>query len=149
MNVWIYLLLLAIGIVMTLKAMRKPDAKMRTRMLRLGLFLALFDFVVETAGALAGLWVSSSSTMMLGFVPIEVLGIAICAGSAYAMLFPKKCDCALTITGSFLIAAVGVCIEGMLMGFNVLNYLGPWTAFHALLAYWATFWMLNWVNSKL
>jgi hypothetical protein len=149
MNIWVYLLLLAIGTVMTLKALRKPDQKARTRMIRLGAFLALFGFIIETAGALAGLWVYSGSVFAVGFVPVEVLGIAVCAGASYAMLFPRKCDCSLVITSSFLIAVVGTGIEGMLMGFNVLNYLGPWTAFHALLAYWAAFWMLNWVDAKL
>ncbi|MEM0475176.1 MAG: hypothetical protein QW343_00065 [Candidatus Norongarragalinales archaeon] len=156
MTIWVFLMLLAVGIYTSLLALLKPKEKQYYGMLKLGVFLAVFDFFFESWGAAAGYWVSKGSLLPLNFfsvpgfegVPFEVFVIALCAGATYALLFPKKFDWRIALPTNFLIACIGAGIESLLISSGNLVYKGGWTSVHALLAYFAVFLLLNWVNAK-
>ncbi len=156
MSMWLFLMFVAIGVYISHLALLKPKEKLYNGMLKLGLFLAIFDFFFESWGAWAGYWISQGSLFPLnvfhipGFegVPAEVFVIALCAGATYSLLFPKKFVWRLALPANFLIACVGAGIESLLISANLLVYSGGWTSAHAVVAYFATFLLLNWVNSK-
>ncbi len=147
MNLWHFLLLLSIGITWILIAVLKPSGEKLRSMLWMGLFLALFDLVFETIGLYLGYWQAVNSLLLLGpAVPIEVFLIAICAGAAMNLFFPKF-SWEFAVPTAFLIASVGTWIEGMLVNAGNLVYLDEWTAFHAFTAYFIVFVFLQYVNS--
>ncbi len=156
MTVWAFLMFVAIGVYTSLLALLKPKENRYSGMIKLGLFLAVFDFFFESWGAWAGYWISQGSLLPLnlfgipGFegVPGEVFVIALCAGATYNLLFPKKFEWRLALPANFLIACVGAGIESLLVSANLLVYKGGWTSGHAVLAYFAVFLLLNWVNAK-
>ncbi|MFH0973510.1 MAG: hypothetical protein V1817_01835 [Candidatus Micrarchaeota archaeon] len=156
LTVWVFLMFIAIGIYTSLLALLKPKEKLYAGMIKLGLFLAVFDFIFESWGAWAGYWISKGSLLPLdvfripGFegVPGEVFVIALCAGATYSLLFPKKFGWRVALPANFLIACVGAGIEAILISSGLLVYTGGWTSGHAVAAYFVTFLLLNWVNSK-
>lgn len=155
MSIWIFLLLTAIGIWGTVYLVARdsiPKAKMKSilpRALKLGLFLLIFDFIFENLGLILGYWYTSGSILQLGAVPVEVMGIAFCAGFTYAILFQKKFDWQLGFFSSVWIAAAGTAIEAILVSSEVLTYTSGWTSLHAFVAYWFAFMIMHKVNSML
>ncbi|MCX8202638.1 MAG: hypothetical protein N3G74_02440 [Candidatus Micrarchaeota archaeon] len=155
MNIWVFLLFTALGIwgtVYLIAKERTPKSKLReltSRAVKLGVFLLAFDFVFENAGLLLGYWNTSGSILQIGAVPIEVMGIAFCAGFTYAVLFQKRFDWQLGFFSSVWIAAAGTAIEAILVGFEVLNYAGGWTSLHAFAAYVVAFMIMHKANSIL
>jgi len=164
MSLWMFLLATAAGILASMitfpkktfpqKEEQKEKKKEKKRVeLKLfavmGLFLAVFDFVVETTGGLLGLWTTTGSVFALGFVPVEVFFIAFAAGVAYRIVFPREFLLAFGVASSLLIAVVGTGIESLLLDAGLLHYAGGWTSWHALAAYFATFFVMHIVNSRL
>ena len=146
MNLWHFLLLLSIGIIWMLIVAFKPSKEKLRSMFAMGLFLAFFDLVFETIGLYLGYWQATNSLFLIGpAVPLEVFGIAICAGAAMNLLF-SKFSWEFSVPVAFLIASVGAWIEGMLVNTGNLVYLGGWTAFHAFAAYFVVFLFLQYVN---
>ncbi len=150
MSMWLFLLAAAVGILALMiafpkKGKKRVDVKPFVAM---GLFLAVFDFIVETAGGALGFWTTSGSVFPIGFVPIEVFFIAFAAGVAYRIVFPPKFSLKFGIASSLLIAVVGTGIESLLLSAGLLHYAGGWTSWHALVAYFLTFLMLHYVNSR-
>jgi len=148
LTAWQFLLVLAVGIFATLFVLRKPKASQYMAMVKMALVLALFDYAFETWGFLAGFWASAGSVLPLGAVPVEVFGIALCAGATYAMLFPRKFSWNLGLASSLLIACGGTFVEALLIGQGNLAYTGGWTSAHAVVAYFLTFLGMNAVNSQ-
>ena len=147
MSMWVYLMLLAIGLLGAVPfIIRKKHC---SEMLKMALFLALFDFVFENVGALQGYWYSTGSAFQLLAVPAEVFIIAFCAGSAYALVFPCRFDWHLGIASSLVIAAVGTGIEAMLISAGNLHYANGWTSYHAFASYFAVFLAMGRVNELL
>jgi|GEM_PF-1751938 len=148
-TLWTYLLVVAVGITGTLAALLRPDRRTLKHAALLGLFLALFDFVFENAGAQAGLWYSQGGWAYLMAVPVQVIVIALLAGATFHLVMPARKDMLYITASSLLIAAVGTGIEAMLLDHGLLTYSGGWTSTHAVMAYWATFMLLHLVNLKL
>lgn len=147
MNLWVFLLLLSIGVVWALVSRFKPSAEKLKLMLKMGLFLAFFDLVFETIGLYAGYWHVQNSIFLLGpSVPLEVFLIATCAGAAMNLLFPRF-SLRFSVPVAFLIAGAGTWIEAMLVNAGNLVYSGGWTSFHAFAAYWIVFVFLQYVNT--
>ena len=119
------------------------------RMLKLGVFLALFDFAFESAGAAADFWASKGSVLFLGAVPVEIFAVALFAGGAYALLFPPVFDFKKTAFYAIPIAIAGTAIEALMISQGSLEYSLPWTAYLALPAYWLAFLLVGYVNSRL
>lgn len=152
MSLWIFLLLTAVAVIWVLKALLKPNAKTGRSMLKMGLFLAVFDWVFETAGLFLGYWHSTGSVFPLGpgifYPPLEVFVIALCAGAALDLLFPKKFDWNFALPAGMIVAVAGTCIESMLVGAGNLVYLNGWTSFHAFVAYWIVFALFYWADAR-
>ncbi|MDE1847303.1 MAG: hypothetical protein KGH52_04590, partial [Candidatus Micrarchaeota archaeon] len=55
--------------------------------LKIGAFLLVFDFIFENSGWIYGLW-QTHSMFAVGVVPVEVMGIALFGGAAWAMYLP-------------------------------------------------------------
>ncbi|MEM2175041.1 MAG: hypothetical protein QXI58_05415, partial [Candidatus Micrarchaeia archaeon] len=95
MNVWLFLLLTAIGIWGSIysiarKKLKKNDIKeINLRGIKVGIFLLIFDFIFENSGLLLGFWHTTGSYFQIFAVPIEVMGIAFLAGFTYAILFKE------------------------------------------------------------
>ncbi|MFH1247450.1 MAG: hypothetical protein V1644_03650 [Candidatus Micrarchaeota archaeon] len=149
MNLWVFLLLLSIGVLWALVSYFKPTNAKLLQMLKMGLFLAVFDLVFETIGLYVGYWHVQNSIFLLGpAVPLEVFLIATCAGATLSLLFPKFSMQA-SLSSAFLIAGAGTWIEAMLVNAGNLVYTSGWTSFHAFIAYFAVFYFLQYVNTAL
>ncbi len=148
-NLWVFLLILAIGVLWILTYFLKPTREKLLNMFKMGLFLAVFDMVFETTGLMFGYWQATNSLFLIGpAVPIEVFLIAVAAGAALNLLFPRF-SLRLALPVSFLIAGIGTFIEAMLVSSGNLAYLASWTSFHAFVAYFVVFTFLQFVNSEL
>lgn len=148
-TLWTYLLLMAVGIFSTGVAWFKPGHDQLKKALLLGLFLAVFDFVFENAGAMTGLWYSQGASAYLLAVPIQVFLIALLAGAAFHLALPARKDALYMTATALLIAVIGAGIESILLDHQLLTYANGWTSTHAVLSYWATFLLLHIVNLKL
>lgn len=151
LNFWIYLLLLAVGILGTLFAILRPTENAVKKALILGLFLAVADFIFENFGAMKGLWFSSGSVNYLFglYVPLEVFLIALMAGMAFYLIFPPYKNALYILSTSLLIAATGVGIEGLLLDHTLLAYAKGWTSYHAISAYFVMFVLMHFASLKL
>ena len=145
MNLWQYLLVLAVASALTIKLVLKP--KRVKPALLLGLFLALLDFAVQNLAAYKNLWYSSGSLLFLGAVPVEVFLIAILAGFTYRIVFSRGFDLKFAFASSLLIATVAVGLEAFLINEKLLYY-ANWNSWLALTAYFAVFMALNYLNTR-
>ncbi len=143
MNIWIFLLMLAIGIFAVLAVLLHKNL---FEALKLGLALAIFDFFFENIGGYFNLWVTKNSVLFLGFVPIEVFFVATLAGATYYLLFPRTWDTATALSTSYLIAVVGAMIEAGLVSLDYLEYMNWWNSYWAVVAYFLIFLMMYKVN---
>ena len=146
MNLWQYLLVLALASALTIKLVLKPK-RVRSALL-LGLFLALLDFAVQNLAAYKNLWYSSGSLLFLGAVPVEVFLIAILAGFTYRLVFCKGFDVKFAFASSLFIASVAVGLEALLISERLLAY-GSWNSWYGLGSYFTVFFVLNYLNSKI
>lgn len=149
MNLWVFLLLLSMGVLWVLIDRFKPTKEKLKQMLKMGLFLAVFDLVFETIGLQFGFWQATNSLLLLGpAVPIEVFLIATCAGAALNLIYPKF-SLENALPRAFLIGSIGTFIEAMLVSVGNLVYLDGWTAYHAFVAYFLVFFFLHYANTAL
>lgn len=114
--------------------------------LKLGLYLAIFDFFFQNMGGYFDLWVTKNSVLFLGFVPIEVFFITTLAGATYYILFPRTWDTATALSTSYLIAVVGAMIEAGLVSLDYLEYMNWWNSYWAVVAYFLVFLIMYKVN---
>ncbi|MEA1944582.1 MAG: hypothetical protein U9N07_04505 [Euryarchaeota archaeon] len=143
MSIWIFLLMLAVGIFGVIAVLMRKNI---SEALKLGLFLAVFDFFFQNAGGYYGVWFTKKSILFLGFVPIEVFFIATLAGMTYYILFPRRWNTGIALSTSYLIAVVGAMIEAGLVAVDYLEYGGWWNSYWAVVAYFLTFLMMYRVN---
>jgi hypothetical protein len=145
---WHFLALVAIGVFGTLHTFYKPQRRRYPQLAKLGFFLVLFDFAFETWGAVSGLWQPFGSSLLIGAQPIEVTLIAFLAGATYSLVFPRKLDLSLALFSSLLIGCTGALIEALLITGGWFAYYGPWTSWHALAGYFATFMIMHAINTQ-
>lgn len=148
-NLWMYLLLLAIGIIGAMFAAMRPKDEALKKGLLLGLFLAIADFIFQSIGAIKGLWISSGSAFFLWDVPAEVFLIALMAGIAFYLLFPPRKDALYITSTALLISVIGMGIESILLDHSLVTYAEGWTSYHALASYFIMFALMHFVNIKL
>ncbi|MBN3037628.1 MAG: hypothetical protein JW834_04230 [Candidatus Diapherotrites archaeon] len=146
LSLWLYLVLLAVGVTGVVFVLLRPDAR---KALVLGLFLALFDFAFENFGMVLGLWHTTGSVLQLWAVPAEVFVIALCAGFTYHALFRGQKALRVAASTSFLIAVVGTMIEAVLVSTGYLHYTGGWTSWLAVPFYWLAFMLVFHANKAL
>lgn len=147
MSAWTLLLLFALGIFWTLQTTLDPKGRKARSMLKLGLFLAAFDWIFETAGFFMNYWRGFGDVIFLGpAVPLDVFLVSFFAGAAVNLLFPKKFRWNTALPVSIAIAAAGTGIEALLITTENLAYYAPWTSFHAFTWYFLVFLALQKLN---
>ena len=116
--------------------------------IKLGLFLMVFDWVVENLGDITNLWRSTNSFMFVGAVPIEIMALATVGGAAWAMHFPKKLNWGYVAGDAAMFAVFGMVGERLLIANNQMVYGPAWTSMHALVGYFLTFFAVSFVWYK-
>jgi hypothetical protein len=110
-----------------------------------GLGLALIDFVIENAGAAAGLWFTKKSFLLLmGAVPTEVSLLAIIGGAAWMMRQPPKLDWYYIVADAVVFAGGGAAGEWLLIQNGIMRYSAGWNSALAFATYFITWLVLNW-----
>ena len=153
MSFWAYLLLLSIGILWMLIRLFQPSKAKLGNMLKMGLFLAAFDWVFETTGLVFGYWQSHGSILLLGpAVPAEVFLICTCAGAALNLLAPmlsRKFEWETAVPLALLVASAGSGIEFLLtktLPYASLTYTGGWDSWAAYVSYFLVFILFMYVS---
>lgn len=123
--------------------------------LMLGLFLMVFDFVIENLGAVfptyPGYWVSKNSHFLVLHVPIEVMLTCFFGGAAWTLfVYHKRNDWKFIIFNSVLWSVGGTAGERFLNEIKLMAYGNGWLSLpHAFLAYLATFFLLHYILYKI
>lgn len=104
----------------------------------LGLFLMVFDFVVENAGFFAGLWTSPQSMFSVISVPIEIMLLTFIGGSAWALHLPTKPDRTYVTFEVLIFGFFGALGEYLLILNGMMVYTNGWTSLHAFFGYVVT-----------
>lgn len=128
--------------------------KILNQALALGLFLMLFDFVIENGGFFAGLWTSPQSIFLVIAVPIEIIALTIIGGTAWALHIPEKPSHSYIAFELLIFGIFGALGEYLLMLNGMMVYTGGWTSIHAFFGYvitwvvlfWVWYWGIRWKN---
>lgn len=137
---WSILLLLAIIwflIELKINWKRKKEIK---KALIIGLFLMVFDFIFENSGFYLGLWQSSYSLFFVLTVPIEIMGVTLLGGTAWALHLPRKFNRMYSVLDILVFSIFGTLGEFILLNNGVMTYLDGWTSVYAFFSY-----MLTWI----
>lgn len=116
------------------------DKKEIKKALMMGLFLMIFDFIFENSGFYLGLWKSSYSLFFVLSVPIEIMGVTLFGGTAWALYLPRKFNKIYTISDILVFSIFGALGEFILIRNGIMTYLGGWTSLYAFFSY-----MLTWI----
>lgn len=126
----------------------RKDTKHLKMALEIGVFLLLFDFVFENSGWLLGLW-HTVSAFAIGVVPIEVMGICLFGGAAWALYLPKKFNLFHSALDCVVFALFGSLGEWLLIRQGLFFYTSWWTSALAFVAYLATWIILHFVRYRI
>jgi len=111
--------------------------------LLLGIFLMVFDWVVENIGANLNFWYSYISVFFVRAVPLEIMITALLGGFSYALFLPKKWNWKYIFLISLIFAFGGMLGENTLRSKGFMSYSGGWTPIHAFVAYFLVWILLN------
>ncbi|MEE9594753.1 MAG: hypothetical protein V3V92_05070 [Candidatus Hydrothermarchaeales archaeon] len=139
--IWWVLVVCALGW-LVIELRDRKDKNVR-KAVEIGTFLMLFDFLVENAGKLVGLWESHNSAYFLLAVPIEVMLLALMGGTAWALYQPKRFNRSYTLVDVAIFATFGALGEYIIGTKGLIIYMGGWTSFHAFLGYALTWTILH------
>jgi hypothetical protein len=114
----------------------------------IGLFLLLFDFAVENLGALFDLWQFTETMMHVITVPIEIMGLTLIGGTAWALAQPKKFNRINSAFDILLFSLFGMVGEFLLIQNGMMFYSGGWTSAHAFLGYFITWSILHYLRYR-
>lgn len=112
----------------------------------IGLFLMLFDFVVQNLGALLDLWQVVDTALHVIYVPIEIMALTLIGGTAWALAQPKNFNRINSALDVLLFSVFGAAGEFLLIKNNVMFYSGGWTSLHAFLGYFITWSILHYLR---
>ncbi|MCX6815770.1 MAG: hypothetical protein NT120_02880 [Candidatus Aenigmarchaeota archaeon] len=107
----------------------------------LGLFLMVFDFIVENLGFFGGLWTSPRSIFPVISVPIEIMVLTLIGGYAWGMHLPLKLDKDYMIVEVLVFGFFGAIGEKLLILNGMMIYTNGWTSVHAFIGYAIT-WLI-------
>jgi len=111
------------------------------RAIEIGIFLMIFDFIVENIGKVLGLWETYNSIFFVGAVPIEVMLLALAGGTAWALYQPHRFYGVYTFVNILIFATFGTIGEYIIAEKGLMVYMGGWTSLHAFFGYVLT-WMI-------
>jgi len=120
-------------------------SKILNKAILLGLFLMVFDFIIENGGYFAGLWTSPMTIFPIITVPIEIIVLAIIGGTAWALHLPEKFDKTYAAVEVIVFGFFGALGEYLLELNGMMVYTGGWTSIHAFFGYVITWIILFWV----
>lgn len=145
----IWLILLASAFIwLIVELSKKKEKKLITAALMLGIFLMLFDFVVQNIGGYLNLWHVDITALHVLYVPIEVMLLCVVGGTAWALAQPKKPEAANISADILLFSVFGTVGEFVLMENGLISYEPPWTSGHAIVSYFLTWIILHYVWHK-
>ncbi len=116
-----------------------------TSAMKVGAFLLVFDFIVENSGWILGLWYTKSQ-LAVGVVPLQVMGVALFGGAAWALYLPRKFDIRHSFLDCMVFSFFGALGERLLIGQVLFVYQLWWTSVDAFVAYFLTWVILHYVR---
>jgi hypothetical protein len=145
----IYFILLGCAIIWLILEL-KYDSKGKNlkNALLIGLFLMIFDFIVENSGGAAGLWTTHQSIFPIEFVPLEIMFICTIGGMAWALYLPKEQSLVYSLFDIIFFSFFGALGEALLIKSGLMNYTGGWTSIHAFFGYILTWVILHLMRYK-
>jgi hypothetical protein len=114
----------------------------------LGLFLMLFDFLVENIGATLDLWEVTQTIFHVVYVPIEIMALTLIGGTAWALAQPKEFNKINSAIDMLFFSAFGALGEFLLIKNNVMFYSNGWTSIHAFFGYFITWGILHYLRYR-
>lgn len=147
-QIWSLLAFVSLVAVAIFVQVLKPSKEKIAKAGKMGLFLAVFDWVFQTLGFYAGYWWTNGGFLIGPAVPLEVSIIAFCVGAVLSLLqqeFLWKNVAAF----SFIVAFIGAFCELAFVGNGDMIYANGWASLHAFVTYFLGFTFFQFVNSKL
>ena len=142
--IWPILILSAVAWLFIEFKKSKNNLKILKKALTLGIFLMLFDFIVENIGAYLNLWTAVQTTIFhVIAVPIEVMLVCIIGGAAWAMAQPKKPMLSNEFLDIIFFAFFGALGEYTLIQNNAMQYFTFWNSILAFTGYIITWAILH------
>jgi hypothetical protein len=114
----------------------------------LGVFLLIFDFFVETVGGFLNFWVSRESIFPFGFVPLEVMVMAVFGGTAWVTQVRKLKGISQYLYFILFWTTGGAFGEQILLFNGMMEYRTGWNLYLAWIAYLIT-WIILIAMTKL
>ena len=111
-----------------------------------GMFLLVFDFIVENSGWIFGLWETHNSLFAIGIVPIEVMLICLIGGAAWALYLPRKFSVVHSTMDIMVFAFFGALGEHLMRQAGLMSYYQWWSFVWAVMAYALTWMVLHFVR---
>ncbi len=142
---WYVLLVSAIG---WFAIEMRANPKHLGNAIKLGLFLLVFDFIIENSGWIFGLW-HTISQFHVGVVPIQVMLVALFGGAAWAMYMPKKFNLNHSMANCIVFALFGALGEWLLIRQGIFVYSLWWNSILAFFAYLITWIVLTFVRYRI
>lgn len=140
---WSMLLFLAIVWFLIEAKMNWKNKMEIKKALAIGLFLMIFDFVFENFGSYLGLWRSSYSLFFVLTVPIEIMGVTLLGGTAWALYLPRIFNKTYIISDILTFSAFGALGEFILISNGIMTYLDGWISLYAFFSYMITWLILH------
>jgi len=105
-----------------------------------GIFIMIFDFIVENLGYVFGFWISLNSIWLILAVPIEVMIAFLLGGAAFALfMLDIEWDYKFIALNSIIFSFFGAIAEWALILMELMQYGNNWSSVHAFLLYFVTF----------
>ncbi len=131
--IWWILDVCAIGwLAIEFRGRSQQDLK---KAVEVGVFLMVFDFIVENIGKVLGLWETYNSILFVGAVPVEVMILALAGGTAWALYQPSRFSGWYTFAGILIFATFGTIGEYIIAEKGLMVYMGGWSSLHAFFGY--------------
>jgi len=113
-----------------------------------GLFLMVFDFIVENLGYVLGFWSSLHSHLFVLYVPLEVMLTCFLGGAAWALLISSIRKTWRFIILNSTIWAIGGCFSEWYFNlYALMQYSNGWTFIpHTFIGYFLTWLILHAFN---
>jgi len=148
MLIWLILDICGVGWFLIELNLYKGDSSLIKKALLIGLFLMIFDFLVENSGKILGFWETYESSYFVLFVPIEIMILCLLGGAAWALYLPKKFNKLYSFFDILLFSFFGALGEFIIMKNNLMSYGGGWTSYYAFMGYAITWIILHFLNYR-
>lgn len=135
----VWVLFAAAAVLWYMYEKRKAQTALVRKALWFGIVLLVFDYVIETFGAVTGLW-TTNSYGAVGYVPLEILAVTFFGGMAWALFQPKKPSTLFSAKQLGLLAFFGTIGEYILTLNGLMVYGHGWSSLHAFFL-----WLFTWI----